>query len=59
MQSGFPFVKMLSPKDFIAMDDHTRCQLINTTFLDAYKSPLSVIVIDDIERFLSTEITED
>lgn len=36
------------------MDDSTRCRLINNTFVDAYKSPLSVIVIDDIERFLST-----
>jgi hypothetical protein len=54
LESGFPFVKLLSPKDFVTYNDVARCQLINSTFLDAHKSPLSVIVIDDIERFLST-----
>lgn len=54
LESGFPFVKLLSPKDFVTYNDVARCQLINNTFLDAHKSPLSVIVIDDIERFLST-----
>lgn len=53
LESGFPFVKLLSPKDFVTYNDVARCQLINNTFLDAHKSPLSVIVIDDIERFLN------
>jgi vesicle-fusing ATPase len=50
--SGFPFVKVISPRSMVAMSETVRCQLINKCFEDAYRSALSVIVIDDIERLL-------
>ena len=51
--SGFPFIKILTPdaligfRDEIAKKDH-----IHKTFTDAYKSPLSILIIDNIERII-------
>jgi len=50
--SGFPFIKLISPEDVIGMSEHQRSNHINQVFEDAYKTPLSVIVLDDIERLL-------
>jgi len=51
-ESGFPFVKCLFPEDFVGQQDSTKCLKINKAFQDAYKSELSLIVLDDIERFI-------
>ena len=50
--SGFPFVKLISADTYIGMGDVTKCSRILSVFEDAYKSPLSLIIIDDIERML-------
>ena len=34
------------------MHDSMKCQYLYQTFADAYRSPLSVIFIDDIERII-------
>jgi hypothetical protein len=34
-------------------DEHGRREALLRVFTDAYKSPLSLIVIDDIERLIS------
>jgi vesicle-fusing ATPase len=52
MDSGFPFVKCLFPEDFIAYNESSRATKIQKAFQDAYKSELSLIVVDDIERFI-------
>lgn len=52
LDSGFPFVKMLSPEQFVGFTDFAKVQAIAKIFEDAYKSPLSLIVLDDIERLL-------
>jgi vesicle-fusing ATPase len=52
MNSGFPFIKLLSPEDMVGFSEPMKVSLIEKTFRDAYKSPLSVIVIDDIEILL-------
>ncbi|KAF2808032.1 AAA-domain-containing protein [Mytilinidion resinicola] len=52
MDSGFPFIKLLSPEDMVGYSEMQKVQQIEKTFRDAYKSPLSVIVIDDIEILL-------
>lgn len=50
--SDFPFVKLINPASLVAYSEATRCERIAKVFEDAHKSPLSVIVIDDIERLI-------
>mmetsp|Transcript_25776 Transcript_25776/g.54491 ORF Transcript_25776/g.54491 Transcript_25776/m.54491 type:complete len:231 (-) Transcript_25776:54-746(-) len=52
VESGFPFVRMISADDMIGYSDMSKCQEIHKAFLDSYKSPLSLIFIDDIERII-------
>jgi len=52
MTSGFPFVKLISPEQMVGFSEGSKCTKIAKVFEDAYKSPLSVIVVDDIERLL-------
>ena len=52
LESTFPFVKMVSPDAFVGQSENYKCQKLTKTFEDSYKSPLSVIVLDDIERLL-------
>jgi vesicle-fusing ATPase len=52
MDSGFPFIKLVSPEDMVGFSDMQKVQQLDKTFRDAYKSPLSVIVIDNIEMLL-------
>lgn len=49
VHSEFPFVKMLSPDMLIGMTEIGKINLISRTFEDAYKSKLSVLVLDNIE----------
>lgn len=48
----FPFVKLINPASLVAYPENTRCEKIAKIFEDAHKSPLSVIVVDDIERLV-------
>ncbi|KAJ5070587.1 vesicle-fusing atpase [Anaeramoeba ignava] len=50
MDSKFPFVKMISADSMIGMSEIGKCNQIGKVFDDAYRSPFSIIVIDDIER---------
>ncbi|EJD01552.1 AAA-domain-containing protein [Fomitiporia mediterranea MF3/22] len=50
--SQFPFIKLVSPESMIGMSPTQKISAINKVFTDSYKSPLSVIVIDNIERLL-------
>jgi len=52
VSSGFPFVRMISADEMIGYSDMSKCQAIHRAFLDSYKSPLSLIFIDDIERII-------
>ena len=52
LDSGFPFVKFLSASDLIAMSDFHKIAEIVKVFEDAYKSDLSLIVLDDLERII-------
>ncbi|KAJ2369681.1 transport between ER and Golgi ATPase protein, partial [Coemansia sp. RSA 2607] len=51
-RSAYPFVKMVSPEGMIGYTDSQRVAHITKIFNDSYKSPLSLIVIDNIERLL-------
>ncbi|XP_075702653.1 vesicle-fusing ATPase [Rhinoderma darwinii] len=50
--SNFPFIKICSPDKMIGFSETAKCQAIKKIFDDAYKSQLSCVVVDDIERLL-------
>ncbi|KAG9298198.1 hypothetical protein G9A89_002686 [Geosiphon pyriformis] len=52
MSSEFPFIKLISPETMVGFSESAKMAAINKVFNDSYKSPLSVIVVDNIERLL-------
>jgi len=50
--SGYPFIKLLSPDTMVGFSEPQKVSAINKVFADSYKSPLSVIVVDNLERLL-------
>ena len=52
VDSAFPFVRMISADEMIGYSESSKCQMIHRVFMDSYKSPLSLIFIDDIERII-------
>ncbi|KAL3636878.1 hypothetical protein CASFOL_019177 [Castilleja foliolosa] len=52
IDSDFPYVKIISAETMIGLSEPTKCAQIVKVFEDAYRSPLSIIVLDDIERLL-------
>uniref|UniRef100_A0A7S2CV29 Vesicle-fusing ATPase n=1 Tax=Florenciella parvula TaxID=236787 RepID=A0A7S2CV29_9STRA len=52
IKSGFPFVRFISADALIGMGEMSKCSYIQKVFMDSYKSPLSMILIDDIERII-------
>lgn len=50
--SGYPFIKLLSPDTMVGFSEPQKVAAINKIFADSYKSPLSVIVVDNLERLL-------
>lgn len=52
-QSDFPFIKVLSPMDLVPYrDDFAKKDYIHKVFADAYKSPISLLIIDDFESII-------
>jgi len=51
-QSDFPFIKICSPEDMVGYTESAKCLKIKKVFEDAYRSSLSCIVVDNIERLL-------
>ena len=49
LNSEFPFVKLVKPVDMVGMNEIQKIQHISKVFTDAYKSPLNVLVLDNIE----------
>lgn len=52
MNSGFPFVKICSPDDMVGFTEAAKCMQIRKIFDDAYRSQMSCIVVDNIERLI-------
>ena len=50
--SGFPFVKRISAQSLLNYHEAGKADAIARVFNDAYKSPLSLIILDDIERLM-------
>jgi vesicle-fusing ATPase len=52
MASEFPFIKLISPETMVGYGEAQKVAQLHKIFTDSYKSPLSVIVVDSIERLL-------
>lgn len=50
--SDFPFIKICSPDDMVGFTEAAKCIQIRKIFDDAYRSHLSCILVDNIERLL-------
>ncbi|ESK95109.1 vesicular-fusion protein sec18 [Moniliophthora roreri MCA 2997] len=50
--SQYPFIKLISPDSMVGFSEAQKVSAINKIFADSYKSPLSVIVVDNLERLL-------
>jgi len=52
LNSSYPFIKLISPSQLAKLSDQGKAQEIMQTFENAYKSPMSFIIIDNIERII-------
>eukprot|EP00003_Mantamonas_plastica_P017827 TRINITY_DN2938_c0_g4_i4.p1 TRINITY_DN2938_c0_g4~~TRINITY_DN2938_c0_g4_i4.p1 ORF type:complete len:363 (-),score=145.48 TRINITY_DN2938_c0_g4_i4:16-1104(-) len=52
LNSDFPFVQLISPSMYVGMTELKKAQAITKVFEDSYKSAISCILIDDLERLL-------
>ncbi|KAF9534125.1 vesicular-fusion protein SEC18 [Crepidotus variabilis] len=50
--SEFPFIKLISPDTMVGFSETQKVAAITRVFTDSYKSPLSVVVVDNIERLI-------
>lgn len=52
MASEFPFIKLISPDALVGYNEPSKVNHLSKVFSDAYKSPLNIVVVDNIERLL-------
>ncbi|UZJ51589.1 hypothetical protein CBS101457_000909 [Exobasidium rhododendri] len=52
LNSEFPFIKLISPENMVGMGEAQKIAYLNKVFNDSYKSPLSIIVVDSIEKIV-------
>ncbi|PIO69711.1 ATPase, AAA family, partial [Teladorsagia circumcincta] len=50
--SDFPLIKVVSPGDMVGFSESAKCQCLRKAFADAFRSRLSVLLIDNVERLL-------
>ncbi|KAK8862577.1 Vesicular-fusion protein [Apiospora arundinis] len=53
LNSEFPLVKMVRANDMVGMSEQGKVEHIKKAFTDAYKSTLSVLILDEIESMIS------
>ena len=52
MSAGFPFIRIVSPDSYVGMSEVSKINAIAKVFEDAYKSSLSCVILDDLERLV-------
>ncbi|KAL1882088.1 hypothetical protein VTK73DRAFT_2497 [Phialemonium thermophilum] len=53
LRSNYPFVKIISPENLVGYRDGVaKKDFIHKVFSDAYKSPLSCLILDNLERLI-------
>jgi vesicle-fusing ATPase len=50
--SEIPFVKMITPEDLIGKSEYFKVNFLKKTFADAFRSPRSLIILDNLERLV-------
>mmetsp|Transcript_139196 Transcript_139196/g.444858 ORF Transcript_139196/g.444858 Transcript_139196/m.444858 type:complete len:731 (-) Transcript_139196:276-2468(-) len=50
--SDYPFIRRIGPENYVGYSEQGKVSAITKVFEDAYKSPLSIIVLDDLERLM-------
>ena len=50
--ADFPYVKVVSAEDMVGYGEMQRVNILRKAFEDAYKSPSSCIILDDLERLI-------
>ena len=56
--SEFPFIKLISPDNMVGFSEAQKVSTITKVFSDSYKSPLSVVVVDNIERLIGIYVIQ-
>lgn len=51
-RSDYPFVRRISNEQYVGYSEQGKVNAMAKIFEDAYKSPLSLIVLDDLERLM-------
>ena len=57
--SEYPYIKLISPESMVGFNESAKVQYLSKVFNDSYKSPVSLIVIDNIERILGITSKSD
>jgi len=52
MESGLPFVKRISGQSLLNLSEAGKADAITRVFNDAYRSPFSLVILDDLERLM-------
>ena len=52
LHSGFPYIKIISPNTLVKYMEKGKYTSISNTFEDGYKSPFSIIILDNIEDLI-------
>ena len=52
LNSGFPYVKIISPESLVKYMENGKYSSISNTFEDGYKSPYSIVILDNIEKLI-------
>lgn len=52
LDSQFPLMKLVSSMDISGMNEQQKIQHLTKVFTDAYKSPLNLLVLDEIEQII-------
>ena len=52
LHSGFPYVKIISPESLVKYMESGKYTAIYNIFEDGYKSPYSIIILDNIEKLI-------
>lgn len=51
-ESDYPFVRMIAPENYVGYGEAAKVHHIAKIFDDAYKSSVSIVVLDNIERLM-------
>eukprot|EP00285_Hemiselmis_virescens_P016995 CAMPEP_0173380742 /NCGR_PEP_ID=MMETSP1356-20130122/3373_1 /TAXON_ID=77927 ORGANISM="Hemiselmis virescens, Strain PCC157" /NCGR_SAMPLE_ID=MMETSP1356 /ASSEMBLY_ACC=CAM_ASM_000847 /LENGTH=739 /DNA_ID=CAMNT_0014334443 /DNA_START=165 /DNA_END=2384 /DNA_ORIENTATION=- len=51
-EAEYPYTKLISAESLVNLSESAKCYKITKAFEDAYRSPLSVILLDNIERLV-------